>query len=236
MYRISDVSYAYSGGLAVLEGIDFSVNKGELLLLAGANGSGKSTLLALLAGLYDPTNGTIALEHGGDIRSSARLVMQDADLQILGGMVGEDLMLGREGQDEKRARSVAQRFNLAAHWDKPVQTLSWGMKRKLCLAGALLDEPEVLLLDEPFSGLDYPSALEMRSFLRESRTSGMTMVVTVHDLEPVIDLAHRMAVLDTGRLVLLDTPEKVLPHVGAHGIRTPCLWHRESIITGWDND
>lgn len=232
MITITDVSYAYCGGAPALRGISLSVSAGQLLLLAGANGSGKSTLLTLMAGLFEPSQGNIVMDGA----TPARLVMQDADLQILGGTVGEDLMLGREGQDMSRARSLAARLSLDEHWDKPVQTLSWGMKRKLCLAGALLDNPAVLLLDEPFSGLDYPSAKEMRAFLRESRRAGMTLVVTVHDLEPVIDLADSMAVLSRGRLVKADTPEAVLPLVAEHGIRTPCSWRGESRIMEWDHD
>ncbi|MBU1611136.1 MAG: energy-coupling factor ABC transporter ATP-binding protein [Proteobacteria bacterium] len=230
---IDNLSYTYPGGGDALTAVTLEIHQGELVLLAGANGSGKSTLLAHIAGLYAPTIGTLTIDGTDDPRTLARLVMQDADLQILGGTVGEDLMLGREGADEATARSTAARLDLLAHWDKPVQTLSWGMKRKLCLAAALLDDPAVLLLDEPFSGLDYPSAREMRAFLASSKAAGMTLVVTVHDLEPVIDLADRMAVLDAGRLALFDLPEKTLPQVHRHGIRPPCSWRSGAGIGAW---
>ncbi len=234
MITACGLCYAYPGTQEVLEDVTLDVRQGELLLLAGANGSGKSTMLALMAGLYLPTQGTVSTRTTNDPRSISRLVMQDADLQILGGTVGEDLMLGHEGNSDEPARETAKRLGLLESWDKPVQTLSWGMKRKLCLAAALLDEPKVLLLDEPFSGLDYPSTKQMRAFLTENKKSGMTLVVSAHDLEPVIDLADRMAVLDKGRLALFDVPSAVLPLVDVHGVRPPCSWRASATIIPWD--
>ncbi len=234
MITVHGLCYAYPGTPAVLEDVTLDVRQGELLLLAGANGSGKSTMLALMAGLYVPAQGMVSIHGTNDPRSVARLVMQDADLQILGGTLGEDLMLGREGDSEELARDKARRLGLLEHWDKPVQTLSWGMKRKLCLAAALLDDPKVLLLDEPFSGLDYPSTREMRAFLAENKNSGMTLVVSAHDLEPVIDLADRMAVMDNGCLTLFGVPSEVLPSVDAHSVRPPCSWRSSGTITPWD--
>jgi biotin transport system ATP-binding protein len=222
-----DLGFSYPGQDAALEGVRFDLEPGALLCLAGRNGSGKSTLLSLLAGLLVPTRGSVEVAGFGRGREhrfceAAGLLLQEPDLQILGATVGEDLLLGPEPRDEARARAMADRLDLAGLWEAPVQTLSHGQKRKLCLASTLLGQPEVLLLDEPWSGLDYPAGLEMRRILADNRGRGLTQVAAVHDLEPVADLADVLGVLDAGRLVLWGTPSEVMDRVREHGVRPPC--------------
>lgn len=244
MISLSQVDYHYPTGDAALASVTLSVDKGTLVGLVGANGSGKSTLLSLLAGLYSPASGHIELagrRSPGEekaIRQVCRMVMQDADLQILGATVEEDILLGRNSSNEAvaRARDMARRFRLLDHWERPVQTLSWGMKRKLCLATALLDDPEVLLLDEPFSGLDYPGMREMRNIIVENRDAGLTQFVSSHDLECFVDIVDVLAVLDSGRLVLAGPPEGVLDHVREHGVRPPCSWNAGLGLKPWDGE
>jgi len=242
MITLNSISFAYPSGGDVLSGVSMNIPKGTLLGLVGANGSGKSTLLSLMAGLYVPSGGTMTVADrvspGSEksIRAICRLVMQDADLQILGGTVEEDMLMGvkRDEAVIARARNMADRFNLLSSWERPVQTLSWGMKRKLCLAAALLDEPNVLLLDEPFSGLDYPGVREMRAIIEENRQAGLTQVVSSHDLESFIDLVDGMAVLDSGKLVVTGPPESVLDTVREHGVRPPRSWIVDRTIGSWD--
>lgn len=244
MITFTDLTYTYPSGETALSAISMTLEKGTLLGLVGANGSGKSTLMSLAAGLYSPASGTIRVNgktspgEEKEIRSMGRMVMQDADLQILGATVEEDLLLGRKRSEEEvsRARQMATQFNLLSVWKKPVQTLSWGMKRKVCLAAALLDNPRVLLLDEPFSGLDYPGIKEMRRIIAENKSAGLTQIVSSHDLECLVDMVDQLAVLDQGRLVLSGPPEAVLDKVEAHGVRPPCAWNSGRTIPSWDND
>lgn len=242
MISLSQVDFAYPSGETVLDSVTASVAQGALVGLVGANGSGKSTLMSIVSGLYSPSNGTVTV---GDvvspgkekaIRSMCRMVMQDADLQILGATVEEDLLLGRRRTDETvaTARAMAERFSLDTCWERPVQTLSWGMKRKLCLGAALLDEPRVLLLDEPFSGLDYPGMREMRRIVSENKRAGLTQIISSHDLECFVDIVDELAVLDGGRLVLTGPPEAVLDHVRDHGVRPPYSWTAGMGIQPWD--
>ena len=242
MITLSRLDFSYPSGDTALSSVTLSVGEGTLLGLVGANGSGKSTLMALMAGLYTPSGGTLSIAgHAspGDeqsVRSACRLVMQDADLQILGATVEEDLLLGRKRTDRAiaEARAMAERFNLLAAWDRPVQTLSWGMKRKLCLAAALLDGPRILLLDEPFSGLDFPGMREMRRIIEENKRAGLTQIVSSHDLECFTDIVDELAVLDAGRLALAGPPEAVLGQVLEHGVRPPCSWNAGQGITPWE--
>lgn len=244
MIKLNRIHYTYPAGGEVLVGVDFALDKGVLVGLVGANGSGKSTLMALMAGLYTPTSGSLEVDgqvspgNEKKIRTLGRLVMQDADLQILGATVEEDLLMGRKRTDQAiaAAKAMAGRFNLLEMWERPVQTLSWGMKRKLCLGAALLDEPKVLYLDEPFSGLDFPGMREMRKIIVENKNAGLTQVISSHDLECLADLVDELAVLNKGRLVLAGAPETVLDHVLEHGIRPPCSWSAGHGVTPWDNE
>ncbi|MGE4469381.1 MAG: energy-coupling factor ABC transporter ATP-binding protein [Desulfovibrio sp.] len=236
MIELMSVDYEYAGHSPALHGVGLMLPSGGIHLLAGANGSGKSTLLALLAGLLLPTAGTcrVAGYSGESIREVARLVLQDADVQILGATVGEDVMLGRKQQAEVAARRMLDRFAMEEFWDSPVHTLSGGMKQKLGLAAALLDKPKVLLLDEPLSGLDYPAIRELRSILSNNRELGMTQILAVHDLEPVIDLADSLNVLHHGELALQGNPEALLDQVRELGVRPPGTWQAGLGIRPWD--
>ncbi|GAB6176423.1 ATP-binding cassette domain-containing protein [Desulfobaculum senezii] len=241
MITIHNVCFSYSGAPATLQDISLSIPAGSIVVLAGANGSGKTTLLSLLAGLLSPKSGSIArgpITTPGDekaFRRSAGLLLQDADLQILGSTVEEDLLLGGAGpQRSAAARDMAQRFDLLQQWQTPVQHLSWGQKRKLCLAATLLREPEFLLLDEPLSGLDYPGMREMRRLIEDSKEAGLTQIITSHDLAPLVDLADIIAVMHGGRLVRAGRPEQVLDGIAEYGVRPPDSWTLDRTLRRWE--
>jgi biotin transport system ATP-binding protein len=241
MIRADGLSYAFGDGAPALDRVTFSVEPGMLCGVVGANGSGKSTLLALVAGLFTPTAGTLSvrgdLAPGAEaaIRRRVALVLQDPDQQIIGGTVEEDLLLGVPRADEGRrsaARRLAARFGLV-DGDAPVHALSLGSRRKLCIVTALRDAPEVLLLDEPFAGLDYPAVREMRSILAENRAAGVTQLVAAHDLEAFADLADRWVVLDGGQLAAAGTAEQVFGVLTRHGVRPPGPWLTARGIDPW---
>jgi biotin transport system ATP-binding protein len=242
MLQASDLSFSYPSSVA-LSGLSFRVQAGEAVALLGANGSGKSTLLTLLSGLNAPGSGQVRVndlispgqEKG--IRQQVGLLLQDAELQILGATVGEDILLGQRGgngqKDPGLARGLAARFGLLEAWDRAVHTLSGGQKRKLCLAAMLLRQPSVLLFDEPFSGLDYPASLELRQHIRTNQELGLTQVIAVHDVEPVADLVSRFMVLDHGILVHDGCGEEVMDRLPDFGIRPPCSWLARGCLTSW---
>jgi biotin transport system ATP-binding protein len=227
MIRVRDLVFAYSGERALAE-VSFQADRGECVGLLGANGSGKSTLLSLLAGLFTPLAGSIDL-HGlkspgqeGRIRRQTGLLLQDAGLQILGATVREDLDLSLRSsglREPTPALQLAERFGLQPVLDLPVQHLSGGQKRKLCLAAVLVKRPEVLLFDEPFSGLDYPSSRELRDILRDNRQQGITQIIAVHDLEPLAGIIDTCSILHHGRLVYSGRLAEVNERLPAWGIR-----------------
>jgi biotin transport system ATP-binding protein len=242
MISARDLSFAYPGGPPVLEAVSFEVAAGGLCGVVGANGCGKSTLLALVAGLFEPTAGTLTVrgepsrERGGGVREGVALVLQDPEQQIIGATVEEDLLLGLPPRDARRAgeaRALAARLGLS-DLAAPVQTLSLGQRRKLCIATALRDGPEVLVLDEPFAGLDYPSALEMRALLAANRQAGRTQVIASHDVEPFADLADAWLVLERGRLALSGPTEAVFSELRRHGVRPPSAWRPGHEVPRWE--
>lgn len=244
MICVESLTYAYPGDPAVLDGVSFELPHGALVGLVGTNGSGKSTLLSLLGGLYSPTGGSLTVDgavspgNESDIRKKVRIVLQDSDLQILGATVHEDMLIGRSQSRDvlDAAKELADGFGLLKWWDNPVQTLSWGNKRKLCIAAALMDRPRILLLDEPFSGLDYPGTKEMRRILEQGRADGLTQIVASNDLEPLADMADILLVIGGGKLALSGKPSEVLGGISEHGVKPPFSWQAGMGIKPWDMD
>ena len=229
--HVRDIVFSYPGQGEALTGLSADIHSG-VTLLVGPNAGGKTTLLRLLAGLLSPFSGKVV--HAPDeteltparLRQMSRMVMQDADPQILGADVAEDVMLGKAASNlgdrfDAEARRLLADFGLDGLWHAPVASLSYGQKRKLCLVHALLAGPRMLLLDEPFAGLDYPSAKELRLFIRESRRNGLAQVITSHELEPVYDLADRVVVVDNGRVAVEGEPADLLPDLGQWSVRAP---------------
>lgn len=237
MIEARGLTFVHPGGGQPLAGVSFSLSPGRLLGLAGANGAGKSTLLALLAGIHAPLSGAVMAE-GEDaspsrLRRLSALVMQEADLSIIGSTVEEDILLGLPAERREDSLALASRLGLASP-EQPVQTLSFGQKRKLCLASAILRRPRLLLLDEPFSGLDYPGVLEMRRLIAENREAGLTQVVALHDLEPLADLADEWLVLRAGRQEAYGGVDAVFPRLRDLDVRPPCSWQAGLGLRPWD--
>ena len=197
----------------VLHGVDLRVEAGECVGLLGGNGAGKSTLLRLLAGVARPQSGTVSL-FGADTRSDAIRTMRARV-----GLVGHEAMIysdlsPRENLEVTRRlyacaadpEAMLERVGLARVGQRPSRTLSRGMLQRLALARALLPAPELLLLDEPFTGLDEEGSDLLRSVLREHRDRGGTSLLISHSLEAVAALATRVVILQDGRIATEISP------------------------------
>jgi heme exporter protein A len=193
--------------LVVLRKLDLRIERGEFVALLGANGSGKSTLLRLLAGLSRATSGTITV-GGWELPREAAAVRA----QI--GMVGHRPLLyesltARENlrffaglyhlaDVTPRIDALLEQVGLAKRADSLVRTFSRGMQQRLSIARALLHNPDVLLLDEPYTGLDQDAATRLDALLRESHAEGRTLVMTTHELERAARLSSRIVILSRG--------------------------------------
>jgi cobalt/nickel transport system ATP-binding protein len=183
-------------------GLDFIVNQGERVSILGSNGCGKTTLLKHLLGLLVPKNGSVrvfGLDPGKEyskIRQRIGVVMQDVDEQILGPTVYDDILFAPLNYGMKRdkadalANVVIKRLNIESIRGKMVHYLSGGEKKKVALAGALVLEPELLILDEPFTGLDPLSRRDLVQTLNElNREKGMALIMTLHEVDLVPEVS-----------------------------------------------
>lgn len=204
------------GDVRAVDGIDFAAQRGEVFGLLGHNGAGKTTTIRVLTGRTPPTGGR-ATVAGHDVvadREAARerlnLVFEDQNLyDRLTGRANLALFAELYDARPERVDELLRRVGIAHAADRKVKTYSTGMKQRLLLARALINDPEVLFLDEPTRGLDPTSARTLRAIVRELSAAGTTVVITTHDMAEADELCHRVAFLSEGRIIALDTPREL---------------------------
>ena len=192
-----------------LEGLSLAVSPGESLALLGKNGSGKTTLLKTMAGLLRPTEGVVRV-NGEPISRKAKAgigLLSHEPMLYAGLTIRENLgyyakLFGMQsGEIPGRVDYLADTLDIEGRLDEPVRALSQGLRQRAALARALLHEPEIVLLDEPFTGLDPDAAGRLESVVRALCEHHHCIVVfTTHDLPKAFDMAGRIAVLAGGRL------------------------------------
>ncbi len=215
MLAVQKLRKAYGEHVA-LEGLDLEVRQGEILALLGPNGAGKSTTVKCLVGLLEPDAGTVTLD-GIDARADRRAAQRKIGYLPEVARLHEALtpvehlrLKGRlfdlpEAVIAERADRMLQGFGLADRRDQPMTGFSKGMLQKVAVASALLTEPRLLILDEPMSGLDVNTAMVMKEVMREFAARGGAVLHCSHILDVVETLAHRVALLDRGRLRAVGT-------------------------------
>ncbi len=203
-------------------GLDFVVNRGERVAILGGNGSGKTTLLFHILGLLKPDEGKVtvfgvnpALQYNA-IRERIGVLLQNVDEQILSPTVWEDISFSPRNSGYTReeigrtVELVMSELGISNLRDKICHYLSGGEKRKVALAGALVMRPELLILDEPFEGLDTRSRAELVALLNRHHKEGVTIVMSTHDLNLVGSFADRVYVLSKGHgVVSAGTPSEI---------------------------
>jgi heme ABC exporter ATP-binding subunit CcmA len=205
------------GRSRVLTGVDLSVAPGEVVALLGPNGAGKTTLLRVLAGLARAESGVVLVRGrhpAADPLAARRAIGLVEHRSLLYGELTprENLAFtARLFGLEAAAVSIAiDRLDIGKHADRPVAALSRGMVQRTSVARALLHAPSILLLDEPFSGLDLPSAARLVTLLSARRAEGVAVVLVTHQPEEAWELITRLAVLHGGRIVR-DVPRPATP-------------------------
>ena len=205
----------YNGTLAVA-GVDLAIGEGEIFGLVGPNGAGKTTMLRMLATLLEPTSGDAEIA-GASIRRNPQAVRRVIGFMPDAFGVYDDMKVweyldffGRcnglgPAQRKRMIGDLLELVDLAAKRDAYVLSLSRGMQQRLCLAHALVHDPQVLLLDEPASGLDPRARVELRELLRELRSLGKTIVISSHILPELEELCTSVAIVDRGRVLASGT-------------------------------
>jgi cobalt transport protein ATP-binding subunit len=235
--EVSGLRYCYHDRTEALRGVSFSVTPGECVALLGPNGSGKSTLLLHLNGILPedaPANGAVKIlgqpiTKGNleKIRRQVGLLFQDPDDQLFCPTVREDVAFGpqqiglTDGEIDARVHRALTQTGLAGFGHRATHHLSHGEKRRVCLAGVLACQPEVLVLDEPTSDLDPRGRREFKSLLRQVPA---TKLIATHDLELAVELCSRAIVLDQGSVVADGSVLELLNDEAlmlAHGLERP---------------
>lgn len=201
------------GKLVAVQGLDLSIPRGSLFGLIGPNGAGKTTTLRMLAGLLEPTSGEIVV-NGQPINQNLNELRRQIGYMPDFFGVYEDLVVWEYldffarcyNLQPKRRRQVIDELlelvDLSEKRDAFVHTLSRGMRQRLCLAHAMVHDPQVLLLDEPASGLDPRARVEMRELLRELGAMGKTVVLSSHILAELAELCDSIGIIERGKLVV----------------------------------
>lgn len=209
------------GGTEVVRGLDFSIHRGECFGLLGPNGAGKTTTLRCCLGLIDPDGGTIELV-GEPVPQAARkarvrvgVVPQmdnlDPDFTVTENLVVYGRYFGLPTATlTARIPKLLEFAGLGAKADAGIRTLSGGMKRRLTLARALINDPDLLVLDEPTTGLDPQARHLIWDGLRQLLAQGKTILLTTHFMDEAERLATRLAVIDHGRMIACDTPRALI--------------------------
>lgn len=216
-------SFCYPDGTVALSDISLEVMQGEFCGILGSNGSGKTTLLKVLDGIVKDFSGTVLLDGDEIRRLSPRaiygkmgLVFQNPDDQLFAHSVYEDVAFGPrnmglgEAEVDRRVSGALEAVEMAGLARKDIQNLSYGQKKRVCIAGLLAMGHEILLLDEPTAGLDPMGEHRMMELLtRLNRESGVTIVMATHSVDLVPVFLTRLHVLSRGGLVRSGTPEEV---------------------------
>lgn len=218
----------------VLIDVSFSVFNGDCIVLSGANGSGKTVLMTLMAGLENPSSGSIVRGKRGGHKIRIGLVFQDADTQILGDTVEEDILFGArnagfsQSDRAKKLETVLCLTGLRGKEKFPARTLSGGEKRRLAVAGVLMMDADIIIFDEPFANLDFIGVTQVVSLIARLQQQQKTLIILTHELEKILALANRLMILHEGRLVYDASPEDALRNgiLKQYGIKDPLCSYR----------
>lgn len=210
-------------GVGVLEGINLAISRGEFITLLGSSGCGKTTTLRIIAGLEQPDTGTVLLE-GKDVTSLApnqrdvNTVFQNYALfphMNVADNVGYGLKLKKVPKDEirKRVREMLELVQLSGYEKRKPSELSGGQKQRVAIARALINNPKVLLLDEPLGALDLQLRRAMQTELKRlQKKLGITFIYITHDQEEAINMSDRIAVMKDGLFEQIGTPDEIYNH------------------------
>jgi energy-coupling factor transport system ATP-binding protein len=220
--EVEGLTHRYPNGVVALEGVDLTVRRGEFLAVLGQNGSGKTTLVKHFNGLLKPTEGSVLVGGEGTVEQGLRrlgqkvgYVFQNPDHQIFSDTVSDEVAFGpkirdmEENEIEERVGEALAAVGMEGRGDEDPFGLTKGERQRVAVASVLAVRPEVLILDEPTTGLDYAEQRSMMDLVKSLNESGSTIVVVTHTMWVVAEYAHRAAVVRDGKVVLSGTVREV---------------------------
>ena len=223
-----ELRYTYEDGTAALKGINLRAERGKITGILGANGAGKSTLFLNLNGVLQPSAGEILLDGAlvkrdrkglTELRRRVGIVFQDPDDQLFSADVYRDISFGAvnlglpEAEVRRRVEAAMERTGVSHLRDKPTHALSFGQKKRAAIAGVLVMEPEVLILDEPTAGLDPVGVESILGNIRDyHQSNNATIILVSHSMEEVARTVDRLVVVNDGRIPFQGPPREVFRH------------------------
>ncbi|AUX62656.1 cell division ATP-binding protein FtsE [Simonsiella muelleri] len=214
MINFESVSKVYPGGFQALKNVSFTIEKGEMIFVAGHSGAGKSTILKLIAGITKPTKGRVMINNNdlsvlsdnelGYLRQHIGIVFQDHkilfDRNVLQNVLLPLRIIGYDSKTaEKRARLAIEKVGLGGRENADPISLSGGEQQRLCIARAVVHQPSLLIADEPSANLDRAYALDIMELFKTFHEVGTTVIVSAHDETLMQDYGHRILRLQEGR-------------------------------------
>lgn len=252
--EVRDLHYQYGDGTHALKGLSLGIAQGRTTAVLGGNGAGKSTLFLSLNGIFKPSAGEVLfkgmpLDYSRkglkDLRRSVGIVFQDPDNQLFSASVCQDISFGAvnmklpEEEIRSRVHAAMEKTGISHLKDKPTHCLSFGQKKRVAIAGVLVMEPEVLVLDEPTAGLDPMGVSEIMKLLRQIQEElGLSVVISTHDIDIVPLYCDYAYVMDQGKIALEGTPTDIFSHPEALrsvNLRLPRIGHLMEILRKEDN-
>ena len=251
--EVRSLTYTYADGTKALNGISFSAEAGKVTGILGSNGAGKSTLFLNLNGVLTPQGGEVLLDGQPvsyarrdlpELRRKVGVVFQDPDDQLFSADVYRDVSFGAvnlglpESEVRRRVEDAMARTGITALRDKPTHALSYGQKKRVAIAGVLVMEPSVMILDEPTAGLDPQGVSDIMGLLSEIRkTLGITIILATHDMDIIPLYCDHVYLLSGGRMVADGTPEEVFRQpelLRENHLRLPRIAHLMEILSDRD--
>jgi len=217
MLELRNVTHIFPNKTIAINKINLTINKGEFILIAGSNGSGKTVLIRHFNGLLHPTSGEVLFENEPikknllKIRRKIGLVFQDADSQIIGQTVYDDIAFGPENLKfdrntvDKLVKNSINSVGLNGFENRCPTELSGGEKRRLIIASILVMQPEIIVFDEPFNGLDFSGVRQVLEQIVKLHELGHTIVIITHDFEKTFAYVNRLIIMQKGE-IKLDMP------------------------------
>lgn len=196
-------------GIKVVDGVSFSVNKGEIYGLLGRNGAGKTTIMKILLGLANPTSGKVSILGKDMSVNSEKKVLKKVGCIIenpgfysnLTGTENLEIFAKLRGLDQDSVKKALELVNLPYKDKKIFSKYSLGMKQRLAIANAIMHNPEILVLDEPINGLDPIGIAEVRELLKKFKESGISILISSHILSELENVADRISIIDFGKMI-----------------------------------
>ena len=222
---LNDVSYRYPDGTNALNSCSLTFQRGTRTAVLGANGAGKTTMFLHLNGILRPSAGQVCwdgipLDYGRSglrkLRSRVGLVFQNPDSQLFSASVWEDVSFGpmnlglEKAEVRKQVEEALLAVGMADAADRPVHNLSYGQKKRVCIAGVLAMLPEVIVLDEPMAGLDATMQEEFMTVLDRLHRTGLTIIIATHDLDFAYGWADEALVMQSGQVLAHGDPTEIL--------------------------